>query len=172
MNELSNTVAIEITAAHDAALTAGRSALQHARRAGDLLAQVKAALPHGQWLPWLSAHCPTIPSRTAQVYMRIARDWPALDSKTQRVADFSIREALALLAAPRDLLADAKRLEAEHASIRVQLAGCTATLDREDATLEEVAAVLAVARDCEVRARELRLRAESGVGIAIGESKR
>ena len=83
---------------HEAAIAAGRSALEHARRCGDLLHQAKAAIPHGAWLPWLAEHCPMLPARTAQVYMRIAARWSAIEANTQRVADLPLREALALLA--------------------------------------------------------------------------
>ena len=39
-----------------------------------------------------------ISERTAQAYMRVARDWPTLEAKAQRVADLPLRDALALLA--------------------------------------------------------------------------
>jgi hypothetical protein len=96
------TLAQQINAEHEAVCRAAYSALEHAKRGGELLCDVKASLPHGRWLPWLAEHCPTIPERTAQAYMRIARYWPTLEAKTQRVADLPIRQALALLAEPED----------------------------------------------------------------------
>lgn len=91
-------LASEITHEHAAACQAAQSALSHARRAGELLMQAKAGLEHGAWLPWLAEHCPTLPERTAQAYMRLAGRWPALEAKAQRVADLPVRDALALLA--------------------------------------------------------------------------
>ena len=83
---------------HEAAVTAVRSGLEHARRAGDLLLDAKRQVPHGEWLPWLAAHCPEVSGRTAQAYMRIAKRWPELEANAKRVADLSLREALAKLA--------------------------------------------------------------------------
>lgn len=103
--ELMPTLATEIMQAHEAACRAAQSALEHARRAGELLIQAKAAVPHGAWLPWLAEHCPTLPERTARAYMRVARHWPALEAAVgdrQRVADLPLREALKLLAPPRE----------------------------------------------------------------------
>jgi hypothetical protein len=99
-------IAVEIRREHEAASTAARSALQHARRAGELLTQAKTALRHGAWLPWLTEHCPDISERTAQAYMRVAARWPELEAKAQRVADLPVRQALALLAEPREADSD------------------------------------------------------------------
>src|SRR6516165_3688560 len=92
----------EINAAHTAACRAAGEALNHARRAGELLQQAKAAVNHGEWLPWLAANCPAISERTAQGYMRVAREWPALQAKAQHVADLPLRQALALLSEPSE----------------------------------------------------------------------
>jgi hypothetical protein len=96
-------VATEIARAHAAATEAASSALEHGRRAGELLIQAKAALPHGAWLPWLTEHCPMISERTARAYMAVARRWPAIEAERdrQRVADLPLRQALAFLAEPR-----------------------------------------------------------------------
>lgn len=104
MENLSTTVATQINEAHQAACNAAQSAIEHARRAGDLLMEAKAQIPHGEWLPWLAEHCPTVPERTAQAYMRIASRWPELEAaaNTQRVTYLPIRQALALLSTARD----------------------------------------------------------------------
>src|ERR1022692_3190492 len=65
----------DICAQHEAACQAAGSALEHARRCGELLAQAKAVQGHGKWLPWLAAHCSAISPRVAQGYMRIAARW-------------------------------------------------------------------------------------------------
>ena len=72
-----------------------QSAVTHAIRAGDGLIKAKARVQHGEWLPWLEANFPDFSERSAQSYMRMARNRNA-------VADLgSIREAVALLAAPK-----------------------------------------------------------------------
>jgi hypothetical protein len=96
------TLAAEITAAHLAAIGAARTAIEHARRCGELLTQAKAAVPHGQWLPWLAEHCPDIGARQAQKYMRLAGGWPAIEAaaNTNPESYLTIDGALQLLAAP------------------------------------------------------------------------
>jgi len=92
-------LAAQIVDAHAAATSAAMSALEHARRAGELLIEAKDQLEHGAWLPWLSENCPTVSVRTAQNYMAIARCWPDIaDANTQRVAHFTVGGALAHLA--------------------------------------------------------------------------
>src|SRR3972149_9698212 len=72
-------LAVEITKAHEQATRTAQSSLEHARRAGELLLKAKSQYcRHGEWLPWLGRHCPSLPPRTAQVYMTIARRWPGL----------------------------------------------------------------------------------------------
>jgi ParB family chromosome partitioning protein len=88
----------EINRAHEAACRAASSAIDHARRAGDLLPEAKAQLPHGAWLPWLAEHCPDLQPRVAQNYMKIATGWSRLDAaNTKRDSHLPIRDALALL---------------------------------------------------------------------------
>ncbi len=90
-------LADEINREHDLAERAAHTAVSHALKAGGLLIQAKAACQHGEWLPWLREHC-RVSERTAQAYMRLAKELPKLDdSKAQRVADLSLREALSLL---------------------------------------------------------------------------
>ena len=71
--------------------------MEHARRAGELLQEVKSRLPHGEWLPWLKRHCRHVSPRVAQHYMRIARQWTELMAKTKRDSHLPLREALRLL---------------------------------------------------------------------------
>ena len=85
-----------IVQAHAAATGAMRDAVGHAVRVGELLAQAKAALPHGRF----GAFCAALPfsETTARGYMRLA----ALDPvNRQRVADMPLRAALLELAEPR-----------------------------------------------------------------------
>jgi hypothetical protein len=94
-------LAAEINAEHAAVREALQVGLSRGIRAGELLLQVKEQVGHGGWLPWLTENCPAISERTAQAYMRVARLYPELASKTATpVADLSFREAVKLLAEP------------------------------------------------------------------------
>jgi hypothetical protein len=100
-------LAAQIGEAHHQCESAVRSAVMHAVRAGELLTQAKRRLPHGNWLPWLKANCP-FAERTAQAYMKLARDLPKLDAaKAQRVADLPVRDAIKLLSAGTEVDATA-----------------------------------------------------------------
>jgi hypothetical protein len=94
-------LAERINAEHQHALTAARTALEHARRAGELLAEAKAACGHGRWLPWLEANV-KFSERTAQAYMRVAKNWLELEAKAQATADLTIEDALECLARPTE----------------------------------------------------------------------
>ena len=92
-------LAKRINAAHEACEDAARRAIEHAFRAGDLLREAKAAVSHGEWLPWVHEHL-TCSARTAQGYMRLSENRARLPN-AQRAAHLSVREALHLLADPR-----------------------------------------------------------------------
>ena len=93
-------LAAAINAEHAAAERTARKAIEHAKAAGEKLLLAKAQVEHGQWLPWLSAHCPELADRTARAYMQLARYWGTLETKTATVANLTINEALKLLNAP------------------------------------------------------------------------
>jgi hypothetical protein len=68
---------------------------------------------HGQWLPWLAENC-VISQRTAQLYMRCARNRKTIEANTQCVADLTLNEAAAVLMLSSDvqkLFTFVKRLE-------------------------------------------------------------
>jgi hypothetical protein len=91
-------LAVEINRAHAAVEGHIRAAVPHAIRAGGLLNQAKAALPHGDFGKWISENC-TFSERTAQGYMRLSRLLPTLDpAKAQRVAGLPLRDALGEIA--------------------------------------------------------------------------
>lgn len=96
MGELELTRVEEINAEHHACEAAVRSAVDHAIRAGEMLAEVKGRLRHGEWLPWLLENFEGS-ERQAQTYMRVARNKDELNP--QRASDMSIRSALAQLSA-------------------------------------------------------------------------
>lgn len=89
-------LASTINAEHEAAFGKAREALEHARRAGELLLEAKTHVKHGAWLPWLKANC-RFSERTARGYMRLAAGWDKLQAKSAIVADLGLRDALELL---------------------------------------------------------------------------
>jgi hypothetical protein len=92
-----------LKAEHAAVIGALRNSLNRAMAAGDILLEAKLQLKHGQWLPWLET-C-DISERTAQRYMRLARNRPEIESNPTPVSDLGVKGALTLLCAPRDPLA-------------------------------------------------------------------
>ncbi|MSR58430.1 MAG: DUF3102 domain-containing protein [Planctomycetaceae bacterium] len=93
-------LAERINQTHAECESAIRGALDRAILCGESLIAAKAAVAHGQWLPWLAANCPALPERTVQAYMRIAKNAPKLKSAT--IAHLGVGDALKLLAEPRD----------------------------------------------------------------------
>lgn len=94
-------IAGEINQEHDACEAAFSESLTHARRAGELLIEAKGQVEHGEWLGWVEANCKFAP-RTAQVYMRIERNWEEL-ANTQGLALLGVEGAAKLLAAPSEV---------------------------------------------------------------------
>lgn len=64
---------------------------------GQRLIEVKARLPHGEWLPWLEDRV-EFSERTARNFMRLAREW----TNRQALADLGAAKALLLLALPAE----------------------------------------------------------------------
>lgn len=123
-------LAAAINAEHAAAERTARKAIEHAKAAGEKLLLAKAQVEHGQWLPWLSVHCPAVAVRTAQAYMRLAGNWGTLEAKYATVAYLPINDALKLLNAPEpdsDLLSadDSTTPGAYHDRIGSQLLPAT-----------------------------------------------
>lgn len=88
----------QINEAHEQALQHASNAVECARRAGEFLNRAKAEIAHGDWLPWIEGHCPEITPRTAQRYMRIAKEWPKLEAaagaNATHVSQMTIRDAV------------------------------------------------------------------------------
>lgn len=82
---------------HHLATSAARSAIEHARLAGEYLIQAKVGVGHGGWATWVEANFEGS-SRSAQGYMQVARHWAQIEANPQRVADLPLREALRLVA--------------------------------------------------------------------------
>jgi len=145
------TLAAEINAEHDAAERTARTAIDHARAAGDRLLLAKARVAHGQWLPWLATNCPAVSVRTAQAYMRLSGNWATLETKCADSAYLSIDAALKLLNAPEpdsDLLTgdllppDPTTPGAYHDRIDAQLLPATPTPAVSAATVTAMLAAL------------------------------
>ena len=71
MTALQLNQASEINRLHDMALASANRAVDYAKQAGALLLEVKRQLPHGEFMPWLSANV-KVSERQAQRYMRSA----------------------------------------------------------------------------------------------------
>jgi len=69
------TAAAEINREHDLALQHAEQAVEHARRAGALLLDVKATLPRGEFIPWVQKNV-TVTPRQCQRYMAAALGKP------------------------------------------------------------------------------------------------
>ena len=79
-----------------------RTAMDLALEAGHSLNLAKEQVPHGQWNAWLAENVTAAP-RTAQAYMRLAREVPLLSvEEAQRVADLPLREAVKAIATSPD----------------------------------------------------------------------
>jgi hypothetical protein len=92
-------LASHIRQEHELCEKAARQSLVHAAEAGRLLDAAKEQCGHGGFAKWLAENFPAS-ERTAQTYMRIHRNWDKLESKAQRVADLSLRQAMAILSRP------------------------------------------------------------------------
>ncbi len=93
-------LAQRINTEHEAARAAMRKGLQHALNAGELLIEAKAAVPHGEWLPWLETNC-SVSERTAQLYMKVARERERLGRESASLADLTLEQAAERLAKPK-----------------------------------------------------------------------
>ncbi len=100
MSTLSSNRAERINEAHHAGNAAAMDALEHYYRAGVLLNEQKAELPHGGWLPWLEANFESDP-RTAQRYMKLADNLPAIKANTTPMSHLTLSKALGLLTEPK-----------------------------------------------------------------------
>lgn len=68
-------VALAINSEHTLAMQHAESAIEHARRVGQLLIEAKNALQHGEFQPWLASHV-AFSTRQAQRYMSAAMGKP------------------------------------------------------------------------------------------------
>jgi hypothetical protein len=83
--------------------TLGKTALEKAIEAGNLLRQCKEGLAHGTWLPWLEENF-SFTDRTARRWMKISEDAETGKLKTDTVSNLS--EAYRITAEPKQIVAD------------------------------------------------------------------
>lgn len=79
------------------------SAIRHACKCGRTLLRAKKLVGHGEWSTWLKSNF-IGSERTAQAYLRIAKNWPAIKAKSaDETADLTLDGALKLLAERNEL---------------------------------------------------------------------
>jgi hypothetical protein len=91
-------LAREIGEEHHKAEQCVTQSLEHARMAGLKLIAAKKKLEHGEFMPWVKTQC-AFDHSTANLYMKIARDWATLELKanSERVRNLSLRQAAKLV---------------------------------------------------------------------------
>ncbi len=85
-------LSLAINAEHRLAEGAAVTALGHAKRTGELLAEAKDQIPHGEWLQWLAHNCEVSP-RQAQRYIKVATNWDRI-SKNDAASYLTIDDAI------------------------------------------------------------------------------
>jgi len=151
-------LAAEIQREHAAVGEAAARGLQHALAAGDGLLEAKTAVAHGEWASWLAANVPGLSARTAQLYMRLARNRDRLNP--QRVAHLTLRAAAALVSKPGAPIATPEpvaTLPTMIGRMGDDLAAAKAALERGDAraALEHAQRVRAIGDDVTARSHRL-----------------
>jgi hypothetical protein len=127
---------------------------------GGLLAEAKADLKHGEWLPWVEANLP-FTDRTARNYMRLHDRRGELKSET--VSDLT--GAYRMLTEPKpprenDCLRTLQRgVE--------QLAQVATATDWNAYDHQELAKIATVADEARIAGTEVKLRAERGLGQTL-----
>src|SRR5262245_54437735 len=86
-------LAARIRTEHAAVCSSARKTLEHALRVGALLIEAKDLMSHGSWRLWVHQHC-DVSERSAQNYMRLARNWAVRTANPQLTADMTIDAAL------------------------------------------------------------------------------
>jgi hypothetical protein len=89
-------LASEINRLHDAAISAVRTALQNAIRAGELLVTARGLVPHGSWYGWLQDHT-AVGVRQAQRYMKLYRERDQINASSAT----HLSDALEIVSKPK-----------------------------------------------------------------------
>jgi mannose/cellobiose epimerase-like protein (N-acyl-D-glucosamine 2-epimerase family) len=86
-------LAAKIKTLHAEVVEAGRTAVQKAMEAGVALLEAKKQVGHGAWLRWLKDNC-ELSERTAEIYMTVARNKPAVDAIIAAAANMTLVQVL------------------------------------------------------------------------------
>ena len=93
MNTTRTTIAADINRFHELACLRAGEAIEHAKQAGFLLLEAKAAMKHGEWLPWLEQNI-QVSARQVQRYMQVAQGRPlpirATPAKNDKVTHLEV----------------------------------------------------------------------------------
>ena len=81
--------------------TYGANMIGQARSMGNELIEAKSECDHGEWEGWCEAEIPRISDRQRQKYMRLAKNWGKIESKSAPGALLTINDALSLIASPK-----------------------------------------------------------------------
>jgi hypothetical protein len=166
----STTLAAEINTEHERAYGKAREALEHARRAGELLLRVRDSLKHGEWLPWIEQFC-SFSARQAQRYLTLAENWTALAAKYDTLSHLTVTCALRLLRRPDSETDRARALQSRHEALRREMAllqrAADAILADPHCTAEEVCYLALEAQRLEVAAGTLRAESMREAGRLI-----
>ncbi len=90
---------IRINAAHREAFGNAKKAMECAAECGRLLIEAKELVPHGEWGSWIDANT-EVGWRQSQKYMRLAKNWEAIEAKSKSNSHLNIEAALKLLREP------------------------------------------------------------------------
>jgi hypothetical protein len=151
-----------------AAIAHQHKSLADALECGRLLIEAKAQLKHGQWGRYLAEHC-DMPARTAQVYMAMARNRPAIEEQMRNDAHLSFRKAVETVRAAIQAADDETEREEEPAEDKDDADPAPPTPEpkpaedkpkaapkqRRDRAIAEVAALLREAINNEILLRHL-----------------
>ncbi|MCX7418875.1 MAG: DUF3102 domain-containing protein [Planctomycetia bacterium] len=90
-------LATRINVAHGSTFQLADNLVRTARDCGEALLAAKQQVPHGKFGEWLDENCPKLGRRQAQKYLRLHREWPAIERAAEGAIP-SIDRALALIA--------------------------------------------------------------------------
>lgn len=99
-------LAITANEEHDACIGAAGNAVEHAIKAGHALIKAKEQVPYGKWGDWLETNC-RFSQPTASRYVKIASNYSRVNNLE------SVRQAMAMLAAPSEEEEDTEDTEKE-----------------------------------------------------------
>jgi hypothetical protein len=150
-----DTIAERINEFADAAGKSCADAVVSAAKCGSELLKAKAAMKHGQWLPWLESNC-RVKKVQATKYMRLAKEMPELLESNVHFGEHlpSINHAVAMLGQRKKADGTAcakgvKRATQEHtddSSLESELKQAIASIEQERASFAKEKATIEAKR--------------------------